>query len=39
MKVHFKEITYDEVGISYKRGAEPSDYTRGMDIPVQASDY
>jgi hypothetical protein len=39
MKVNFKEMTFDEVAISYKLGDEPLDYTRGMDIPDQVSDY
>ena len=32
-------MIFGEVAISYKHGDEPSDYTRGMDIPDQVSDY
>jgi len=39
MEANFKEMMFDDFAISYKHGDEPSDYTRGMDIPDQVCDY
>jgi hypothetical protein len=32
-------MIFDAFAIFYKHGDEPSDYTRGMDIPDQVYDY